>query len=163
MKTSRRIPLFFPFRELIEGDGFLAEVKGRGRVVAEERDGDGECWFNGVNPGGMTAGGDTFHAAHCAFRLAFRTVLFDFAADAAGDFGRFKAEVQRFFLETCEASERDWVEAVQSVRSGDTTFDSLAQLNADTTEWSVTVEKKVQFTADANEVVDRVDRAAKAA
>lgn len=105
-----RYPILFGFRDLIAGNGFVAGVGVNGRVLLVDED-DG-YWMYGVNPGGLSAGGATAPEAQAEFRVIYRSVLFDIAAEAT-DFESFKSEVERFFSETNEPTKAEWDEAVQ--------------------------------------------------
>lgn len=130
------------------GNGFVAAVvatNGRALFVEE----DGECWFYGVNPGGMAASGNSPDEAHTAFRTRFQQVLADFAA-AAPTFEDFRHEVERFFRETNEPTEQDWTAAVEEVRAGRVSAEGLPQKPAASPR-SISVLMKHVFTARDNE------------
>lgn len=110
-----RYPLLFSRRELVEGNGFVARVAVSGRALLTEE--DGEVWVEGVNPGGFAAGGKSPGEALAEFSSAFRSILFDIAADA-DRFEDFRDEIQKFFQETSPPGLREWEEAVQEVRAG---------------------------------------------
>lgn len=103
-----RYPILFGFRDLIAGNGFVAGVTVNGRALLVD-EGDG-YWMYGVNPGGVAAGGATATEAQSEFRVAYRSVLFDIAAEAM-DFATFRTEVERFFNETNEPTKAEWDEA----------------------------------------------------
>jgi hypothetical protein len=141
-------PLLFTYRDRVFGNGFVAEVVAlNGRVLCVED--DGECWFYGVNPGGMAASGATPDEAHAAFRVTFRNVLADFAA-AAPTFDEFRREVERFFSESNEPTEREWTTAVGAVRAGQVTAEGIPHKPAESPR-SITVLTKHVFTARDNE------------
>jgi len=110
-----RYPLLFGWRELVEGDGFIARIAVSGRALLTDE--DGEVWVEGINPGGFSASGKSPGEALAEFGLAFRAVLFDIASDAAS-FAAFREEVQRFFEETNAPALAEWEEAVRQVRAG---------------------------------------------
>lgn len=128
MGGMTRYPLLFGRRELIEGNGFIAAVAVNGRALLAEE--DDEFWVEGVNPGGFAANGGSPSEALAEFNSAFRSVLFDIAAEAP-DFEEFRAEVERFFAETNEPVAREWAEAVAQVRAGQVTADWLDKRPAD--------------------------------
>ena len=109
------LPLYFDFREVVEGDGFIAALRMRGRVTGM-RD-FGSYWIYGVNPGGLAQSGDDLASAGANFRRALTEVLFDFAEEAS-DFDRFREEVRSFLNETDDGSTEEWVEARRQVRAG---------------------------------------------
>lgn len=129
MRTMTRYPLLFGFRDLVAGNGYVAGVSisnGRALLVEEE---DG-FWMYGVNPGGLAAGGKSIGGAQSEFRTAFKSVLFDIAAEAHG-FEAFRAEVERFFRETNNPTLLEWNEAVVEVRQGHTDADWLPKKSAE--------------------------------
>src|SRR5688572_12198622 len=95
-------PLLFTFRDNVSGNGFFARVATHGRALAV-RESDG-VWRYGVNPGGLAAGGKDESDAYLEFRREYTAILYDIATDAAS-FDDFRAEVQRFFVETAEDRE----------------------------------------------------------
>jgi len=115
MNQSVRLPLIFTFHGPIIGRGFLADVEVLGRLVAvKEPDG---VWFDGVNPGGIAAGGKTIPEANSDFSKGFKGVLIDIANDAA-TFEDFKQKVEQFVMGSDDAAYAEWVEAVAAVRAG---------------------------------------------
>jgi hypothetical protein len=123
-----RYPVLFGFQDLIAGQGFIAGVTVNGRALLVD-EGDG-YWMYGVNPGGISAGGATANEALAEFRVIYRSVLFDAAAEAV-DLEGFRIEVQRFFRETNEPTKDEWDEAVLEVRSGKVSADWLPKGKAD--------------------------------
>lgn len=129
MRTMTRYPLLFGFRDLVAGNGYVAGVaisNGRALLVDE---GDG-FWMYGVNPGGLAAGGKSIGDAQSEFRIAFKSVLFDIAAEAQS-FEAFRTEVERFFQETNNPTLLEWDEAVAEVRLGHTDADWLPRKSAE--------------------------------
>ena len=136
-------PLFFGFRDAIEGNGFLAGVAINGRALMVHEGEVGGWWLYGVTPAGIAATGETPPEAHAAFRNAYRQVLFD-AAAGAETFEAFKAEVERFFNEG-DSEEQRWEEAAAAIRSGQVTpeppFSDLPRIPADSCPKSIAVER----------------------
>jgi len=124
-----RYPLLLGWRELVEGDGFVARIDVSGRALLVDEEGD--VWVEGINPGGFAANGKSPSEALAEFRSAFRAILFDIASDAAS-FGSFRAEVQRFFEETSVPALREWEEAVLQVRAGQLDVEWLRKRPAET-------------------------------
>jgi hypothetical protein len=139
-------PLISGFRELVEGNGFLADVVGTGRVLAVE-EGPKSWWIYGVNPGGLASSGESMREAHLLFLQELKKVLFDFAAEA-GSFEQFKSAVEDFFNATNEPTLADWNAAVTAVRSGKVTCD-LPRAKAESP-FHVTVAKRQTFTPQKN-------------
>ena len=121
-------PLLFGFRDLIAGNGFVAGVDLSGRAVLVD-EGDG-FWMYGVNPGGVAAGGGTPGEAQSEFRSAYRSVLFDIAAEAK-DYDDFEREVKSFVTATNKPTEAEWDEAVSEVRQGKVDADWLPKRRAE--------------------------------
>lgn len=128
-KTRRivlRCPLLFTFNDRVSGNRFLADVVAHGRALAV-MEGEGEVWMCGVNPGGLAAVGKDENLAYQEFRKEYTLVLHEIAEDAQ-TFGAFKQEVERFFNETNQPTEQDWLAAVQEVRAGRITGQCMPQL-----------------------------------
>jgi hypothetical protein len=109
VEPVQEYPLIFTYRHFVKGSGFFAEVCSRGRaLMVKEEDG---WWMNGVQPGGLAEGGETFKEAHARFRDTFHEILVDIAYRVQ-DFDSFKAEIQSFVNETNELESKDWCSAV---------------------------------------------------
>lgn len=121
-------PLLLGFRDLIAGNGFVAGVDLSGRALLVD-EGDG-FWMYGVNPGGIAAGGGTAGEAQSEFRLVYRSVLFDIAAEAK-DYVDFEREVKSFVSATNKPTEAEWDEAVSEVRQGKVDADWLPKRRAE--------------------------------
>src|SRR5712691_4836085 len=78
--SPTRYPLLYGLREVIIGNGFAAGVQANGRVIAEQE--EKGWWIYGVNPGAVAESGSTLRDAVDNFRARFKTVLFDYAAEA---------------------------------------------------------------------------------
>ena len=121
-------PILFGFRDLIAGNGFIAGVDLSGRaVLADEGDG---FWMYGVNPGGVAGGGSTPGEAQAEFRSAYRSVLFDIAAEA-GSFEDFARQVKQLVEETNVPTLAEWQAAVAEVRQGRVDADWLPKRKAE--------------------------------
>ncbi len=122
---SAHYPLLFGYRDLLEGDGFVAVVEICGRaLLAEESEGD--VWMYGVNPGAMAGGGQTPREAMAAFRSEYQAILFDFAEETT-TFEAFKQQVEDFFAQTNKPNEVEWRKAVEDVRAGRVEVDWLTK------------------------------------
>lgn len=109
-------PILFGFAEVVSGQGFVARVAiSHGRVLARQE--DQGWWLDGVNPGAIAEGGPSLNEAVVKFRMAFRSVLMDFA-EVASDFRGFQRSVQKFFQETDEETVSEWDAARAVVRDG---------------------------------------------
>ena len=149
-------PILFGFKDLIAGNGFFAGVTGNGRALLVD-EGDG-FWMYGVNPGGIAAGGGNAAEAQFEFRLAYKSVLFDIAAEAAG-FDEFTVQVERFFRETNEPTAAEWEEAVAEVRQGRVNADWLTKRKAES-RIGVDIVLLEQAVPSVNSLEDQADLAA---
>ena len=111
------IPLYFQFRTPVYGQGFVADVRIRGRITCMEEYG-ATCIY-GVNPGGLAAGGEDMHSAYLDFRAGLVGTLFDLATDAES-FGDFERLAHNFIQTTDDESVAEWQEARDSIRAGTT-------------------------------------------
>ena len=101
-------PLLFGFRDVVQGNGFIARVAVEGRALLQVDDEPPEeVWIEGVKPGGFAASGHGPAQALEAFRQSYLSILFDIASDAA-DFEVFRHGVEEFFHDTNEPASRDW-------------------------------------------------------
>lgn len=157
-----RYPLMFTFRDLIEGNGFLAEVNLSGRLLMVRE--KNEWWAYGVQPGAIAETGETPQETYLRFRNSYRMVLFDIAIESS-DFGTFKAEVESFF-EPDEEEECRWKEAVEAIRSGEIQpeppFSSLPRQAPESRAATLSVERVdagKEFAASGN-ILDRYEIAA---
>ncbi len=115
-------PLIFNFRDLIAGQGFVASITTRGRLVLAE---EAEGWtLYGVNPGGLAGGAEDRTAAFADFRGGYQSVLDDIAHEAK-DFETFKASVERFVLDTNLDVGAEWERLRTLVRSGAINLDDM--------------------------------------
>jgi hypothetical protein len=124
-------PLLFGFRDVVQGNGFIARVAVQGRALMQTEEPPEGVWIEGVNPGGFAASGHSQAQALESFRQSYLAILFDIASDAA-DFAAFRHGVEEFFRDTNEPASRDWDAAVAEVRAGRTDADWLAKRPADT-------------------------------
>ena len=122
-------PIIFGFRDVVQGDGYLAGIAVEGRALLHEGD-DGAYWIEGVNPGGFSAVGGSHAAVLESFRRSYREILFDIAAEAPS-FADFEREVQAFYGGASERVASEWRAAVEDVRAGRTSADWLAKRSAD--------------------------------
>ena len=112
----QNVPLYFDFRQLVAGNGFLAEIRMRGRATCVEE--FGSTWVHGVNPGGLADNGDDLASAYANFRLGVIGVLFDLAK-RADDLDQFHQAALTFLRETDDESVAEWEAARQTIREGD--------------------------------------------
>lgn len=108
------LPLLFGVRNVVHGNGFVAEVVANGRALVREGQ-DGSWSVSGLNPGGLIGLGCDFSDAYSDFRRTHRMFLID-VAEQASTFDDFKAEVRRYFHETDRSLEDEWTAAVRVVR-----------------------------------------------
>ena len=126
----KNYPIIFGFRDLVQGEGYLAGVAVEGRALIHEE--EGEYWIEGVHPGGFSAVGHSPAAVLEDFRRSYREILFDIATDASS-FEAFEEEVERFYHGhgASERMFREWQAAVEDVRAGRTDADWLGKRSAD--------------------------------
>ena len=152
-------PLFVGTRDVVFGNGFVAEVSTLGRALFD--DSDGEFWLYGVNPGGLAGNGDCLSAANLDYQKGLTGVLFDLAADTSG-FEEFKEVVRQFFQDTNAYREQEWLAAVKDVRDGSKDL-SLEKTDASTTPTIVIENKTENFTAADNQLAEPLPALAAAA
>jgi hypothetical protein len=129
VKTEpKKFPLFFSYRDLIAGSGFVAGVAMKGRVLLDMT--GEEVWMYGVQPGGIAGGGLDRACAFNEFRRSYLSVLYDLAAEAKS-FKGFNIEVTRFFSEMNGPNADDWTAALTAVRKSGTSLEGLTKVNAD--------------------------------
>jgi hypothetical protein len=129
MSTINRLPLFCSMTEDIFGNGFIARVSIRGRVLAETSD-EG-VWMNGVNPGSIAETGKTIFEAMANFRVAYRKVLIDFMKDAGGSQEIFEGSVRGFFEDCDVRTLAEWQAARDAIRSGEQSCPQDLQLTTE--------------------------------
>lgn len=149
--TGHALPLLFTYSGLIMGRGFLASVTFCGRLLAwQETEG---VWIDGINPGGFAVGGKNLHEANLALRETLTKVLVDFSFETPS-FDAFRAEVERFYLETDDSSVGLWDSALEALKAG--TLTVPAGLQRKPSEWTchITIEPKrlEDLTASDNSV-----------
>jgi hypothetical protein len=145
--VGSRLPLLFTYRDTLFGNGFVVEVQATNGRALCVRESDG-FWMYGVNPGGMAAMGDDVESAHAAFRQAFSNVLVDLALEAS-NLAAYQVAVRRFFDETNEGYEPEWMAAVRAVRSGEITAPGLPTAPAESPR-SIAVNMKAVVGASDN-------------
>ena len=130
-----RCPLIFSFSEKVEGNGFIANVKMRGRILGVNE--NGEMWMYGVQPGGIAACGMgegatylEFRQTYSEFRRTLQSVLFDISIDSP-DYDTFHRDTIRFFDEVSESTEEEWWEAVREAREGLIKVEDMPIVNAE--------------------------------
>lgn len=127
-----KIPVIFKFRDAIEGNGFIADVKvvGRALLVNEY----GSWTMNGVCPAGIAEVGDTPQSAYLKFRESFKQILQDIASDGR-NFDAFQTEGNEFVLANDENEEKEWLQAraeIKKEKELDAPFQSLEKITEET-------------------------------
>lgn len=106
-------PLFFTFREIVNGAGFIAGVHLRGLALMTQED---DSWvMTGVQPGCFSEDGDTFEETRLRFRDAFKGIVFDIAEESA-NYDSFKAALEEILSQPNERAREVWDAAVDAVR-----------------------------------------------
>lgn len=121
-------PFLFSFRDLIAGNGYIANVTSAGRVLLFQED-DGDWWLFGVQPGGIAGGDPDRNIALNEFKKNYLSVLLDIAAEARS-YEEFAAEVKRLFAQVNEPTASEWVQALQLVRGGATKYPGVVTVKA---------------------------------
>lgn len=148
--SKTELPFIFTYRDTVYGNGFLAEVTARGRVLAVIED-DG-VWMHGVNPGDLSACGKAPAEAHTEFRRSFSAVLFDIA-ETSSSFDDLSDAITRWFYQANVPVQTAWNEAVEIVRNtGLAKKGDMPVVPADTPLEIQVVERREQrdFTTSAN-------------
>jgi len=112
-------PIIFTFNEIIivkKGfKAYVSTIKGRGQALLVKE--NGKYWVNGVQPGGMSDGGDTVKEALHNFRIAFRNILSDIEGFSR-NYPDFRNRAASFFNDIDEKELRLWEEARKELRAG---------------------------------------------
>jgi hypothetical protein len=151
-------PLVFTFQHPIMGNGFIAYVITRGRVLLSY-EADGDIWMFGVQPGGIAGGGKERSEAFQEFKNRYLSVLFDIASESSS-YEDFEKSAKLFFSEVDSETERSWNEAVQAVRSGKLLLPGMRSENADRWVAEMSVERVDQQANSAANVFDEIKEAA---
>lgn len=114
--------LIFTFKEIITSKRFMSSVSGSGRALMVRED-DGGWWLYGVEPGGLSASGDTPQEAHRKFTDALKGILLDIASEAES-FAAYADQVKLFFHEIDDVEEASWRSALEAIRSGRVTLEA---------------------------------------
>lgn len=130
MQVMNKFPIVFRFRDIIAGNGFVANVllDGRALLVVEE---DGDQWVYGVQPGSVAGGASDASTALNEFKIRYQSVLFDIASDAK-TFEDFKKNVEEFCRAVDSIDEVEWTTALESVRRTNVSLDELPTVKAET-------------------------------
>lgn len=122
--SAMHLPLFFSFKQVVSGNGFIAGVRMNGRAILEE---GGESWITGVSPVGFAAGGPDRGTAFFEFRKAWCSILFDIAAESAS-FEEFKNASQEFLGSEVASTTSKWMFALEAVRKVEYVDPTLRQV-----------------------------------
>ncbi len=108
--------LFFESGGPVFGDGFVASVQVRGRLLAIRTAED--CELYGVNPGGFAVYADTLNEAYARFVEDLRLVLVDIAAEGC-TFEHFQRRARVLFSTSGPRTRERWKEARERARRGE--------------------------------------------
>ncbi len=111
----QHLPLYFDFRAFVEGRGFVAAIRIRGRATGMPE--FGSYWIYGVNPGGLAENGDDLKSAYANFRRGVVEVFYDLA-DRASDFAEFEEAARAFLNGTNDDLVEEWNEARRKIQAG---------------------------------------------
>lgn len=113
LEPGTKLPLVCTYRNSVAGNGFVAKVEMRGRMLAIVDD-DGEVWLHAVHPAGWADSGRTVAEAHAQFRQSYTAILYD-VAEETETFEDFRAAVKKLDVESGPLLE-SWQEAVANMR-----------------------------------------------
>ena len=113
LPVGTKLPLICTYRDAVGGNGFLAQIELRGRLLYSVEE-DAEVWFYGIQPCGLAESGSNFSEAHNAFRQAYTASLYDLAAEAKS-YVDFKQAVENFGEQHAEALTTSWCEAAKNI------------------------------------------------
>lgn len=131
-----KYPLFFTYRDLISGTGFLVQVTITGRVLLDTT--ADEYWMYGVQPGGIAGGGPNRDRAFLEFRSSYQSVLYDLILEAK-TFEQFKSLVEVFFSEINQPNSKDWDTALSDVRRSKVSLDGMCKVSADSQKCAIQI------------------------
>src|SRR5690349_16238262 len=115
-KPMPQYPIFFTLTHDVRGQAFSARVLTRGRALITFE--DGQWWCSGVNPGGMTAEGETPVQAFAHFRGDLGLIYADLAAEAPSC-KAFVDVVRSFVDQTNQRNLEEWKTARDRIRAGE--------------------------------------------
>ena len=122
-------PLLIDFVSTFFGNGFVAEVRARGRLLGFQESDKSWALF-GVSPSGVCAFGAELEEAHAECRAVLVRALLN-VAKTANTFAEFKSAVQAYFNATNLDIEDLWQSAVRKVRAENTTVPGLIKKPAE--------------------------------
>ena len=108
--------LFFETGGPVFGEGYVALVTVRGRMLAVRTPDDFELY--GVNPGGAAVHGPTLNEAYVKFVEDLRLALVDIAAEGS-KFTEFRRQAEDLFAASGARTEARWDEARARARRGE--------------------------------------------
>lgn len=108
--------LYFETGGPVFGEGFVALVRMRGRLLAVRTEDDFELY--GVNPGGAAEHAPTLNEAYVRLLEDLRLALVDIAAEGCG-FEEFRRQAEDFFATTGSRAEARWRAARTRARRGE--------------------------------------------
>jgi len=139
--------LFFETGGPIFGEGYVAVVRLRGRLLAAKSPTDVELY--GVNPGGAAACAPTLAEAYARLVDEFRVVLVDIAADGC-DFAGFRRRARGLFDAAGHRTEARWQRARELARRGEVDTELGLRIERDDPEIALHVELVEKATPAAN-------------
>lgn len=159
-------PIIFTFNEVIivkkAIKAYLVMVESRGQaLLVKEND---KYWLNGVQPGGMSDGGNTAKEVLHNFRIAFRNVLSDIEEESH-NYTDFHNRVSTFFNDVDDEELKRWEEARRKVKLGLVTPpEDFSFLKKESNELNnfikiILLEKAIRITPYKNDVItNKIDK-----
>ena len=139
--------LFFETGVPVFGEGYVALVRVRGRMLAVRTEADFELY--GVNPGGAAVYAPTLNEAYIKFVEDLRLVLVDIAAEGS-DFKAFRRQAQDLFAAAGSRTEARWHDARARARRGEIDTELGLRIERHDPELGIEVELLDKATPAAN-------------
>ena len=139
--------LFFETGGPVFGEGYVALVQVRGRMLAAKTETDFELY--GVNPAGAAVYAPTLNEAYVKFVEDLRLVLVDIASEGC-NFPDFRSQAQNLFAATGSRTAARWREARARARRGEIGTELGLRIERHDPELGIEVELLDEATPAAN-------------
>jgi hypothetical protein len=143
-------PLFLSYTGTTIGNGFIAQIEARMKVLAERTDSHTIMWS--VVPADVVALGADLDAAHARLREQLRQLFVEIATEQLS-FEDFQRAVEQLGASTDESKLADWDNAVRVIRQqGDVSLLGIPVVKAEVdTYFRVTKKSAAELTPALNE------------